>query len=72
MRTHITERFPWENHICSEGTSEVLKYIWFLILQEAARTNKVAILSLVVQCYKDLLDMSTNATVVTDALQQVE
>jgi hypothetical protein len=72
MRTHISERLPWEYRICSEGLSEVLKYAWFLILQEDARTNKVAILSLIAQCYKDLLNMSTNATVVTDALLQVE
>ena len=72
MRTHISERLPWEYRICSEGISEVLRYAWSLIQQEDARTNKVAILSLILQCYKDLLDMSTNGTVVTDALQQVE
>jgi|GEM_PF-5655989 len=72
MRTHISERLPWEYRICAEGISEVLKYAWSHILQEDAGINKVATLSLIVQCYKDLLDMSTNATVVTDALQQVE
>jgi conjugal transfer/entry exclusion protein len=71
MRTHISERLPWEYRICTEGMAEVLRYAWSLIQQEDAR-NKVAILSLIVQCYKDLLDLSTNATVVTDALQQVE
>jgi hypothetical protein len=72
MRTHINERLPWEYRICSESISEVLRYAWSLILQEDARTNKVATLSLIVQCYKDLLDMSTNRKVVTDALHQVE
>jgi hypothetical protein len=74
MRTHISERLPWEYRICSEGIAEVLKHAWYIILQQPDNTkaNKIAALSLIVQCYKDRLEIATNAYVVTDALNQVD
>jgi hypothetical protein len=74
LKTHISERVPWQYKFSTEGISEVLKYAWSLVLQEdnIRTSNKTATLALIAQCYKDLLEMSTNATVVTDALQQLE
>jgi ribonuclease HII len=72
LRFHIQERLPWEHKICSEGLSQVTKYAWSIILEGDAKTNKIAALSLIAQCYKDRLEIATNANVVTEALQHVE
>lgn len=72
MQTHISERLPWEYRICSEGISEVLEHTWCIVLKGDAKTNKIAALSLIAQCYKDRLEIATNAHVVTEALQHVE
>lgn len=74
LRTHIQERLPWQYKVCSEGIASVLKHAWSLVLAEdnTTKANKIATLSLISSCYKDLLDISTNASVVTEALQQVE
>ena len=71
LKFHVQERLPWEYRACSQGIAEVLKYAWSIILQDDTRANKIATLSLIAQCYKDRLEIATNAAVVTDALQQV-
>jgi hypothetical protein len=72
MRMHMYERLPWEYRICTEGISEVIKHAWSIILEGDAKINKISALSLIVQCYKDRLEIATNASVVTEALQHVE
>jgi hypothetical protein len=74
LKFHIQERLPWEYRVCSEGISEVLKHAWYIILRQPdnTRANKVAALSLILQCYKDRLEIASNAAVVTDALNHVE
>lgn len=72
MRIHISERLPWEYRICAEGISEVLKHAWRVFLEGDAKTSKISVLSLIAQCYKDRLEIVTNAHVVTEALQHVE
>jgi len=69
---HIQERLPWEHKICSEGLSQVIRHAWSTALEGDAKTNKIAALSLIAQCYKDRLEIATNAHVVTEALQHVE
>lgn len=72
LKFHIQERLPWEHKICSEGLSQIIKHTWSIILEGDAKTNKIAALSLIAQCYKDRLEIATNAHVVTEALQHVE
>jgi len=72
LKFHIQERLPWEHKICSEGLSQVTKHAWSIVLEGDAKTNKVAALSLIAQCYKDRLEIATNAHVVTEALEHVE
>jgi hypothetical protein len=72
MRMHMYERLPWKYRICTEGISEVIKHAWSIVLEGDAKTNKISALSLIVQCYKDRLEIATNASVVTEALQHVE
>ena len=55
-----------------QGIAEVLKYAWSITLQDDTKANKMATLSLIAQCYKDRLEIATNAAVVTDALEQDE
>jgi DNA-binding MurR/RpiR family transcriptional regulator len=72
MKFHIHERVPWAYRLCSQGIEEVLKYAWSLILNEGTKVNKVAVLSLFEQCYKDQLEIATNAIVINEALSQLE
>jgi hypothetical protein len=72
LQTHFRGRLPFEYKICSQGLQEVLRYAWSLILQDNSRANKIATLSLIAQCYKDRLDIAINASIITEALQQVE
>lgn len=71
MKFHIRERVPWAYRICSERINEVLRHAWSLLLPDS-KINKVAILALIEQCYKDKLEVSTNSLVITQALEQVE
>jgi predicted transcriptional regulator len=66
-KSHVNETLPWTYRICSEGISQA----WSLIVNKDAKVNKVAVLSLIEQCYKDRLEISTNAFVITQALEQV-
>lgn len=72
MRTHITERLPWEYRICAEGISEVLRHAWRAVFEGDAKINKISAMSLIAQCYKERLEIATNAYIVTDALNQLE
>lgn len=72
LKFHIQERLPWEHKICSEGLSQVTKHAWSIVLEGDGKTNKIAALSLIAQCYKDRLEIATNAQVVTEALEHVE
>jgi ribonuclease HII len=72
LKFHIQERLPWEHKICSEGLSQIIKHAWSIVLEGDAKTNRIAALSLIAQCYKDRLEIATNAHVVTEALQHVE
>lgn len=72
LKFHIQERLPWEHKICSEGLSQIIQHAWSIILEGDAKSNKIAALSLIAQCYKDRLEIATNAHVVTEALQHVE
>jgi hypothetical protein len=72
LRFHIQEKLPWEYKICSEGLSQIIKHTWSIIIEGDVKTNKIAALSLIAQCYKDRLEIATNAHVVTEALQHVE
>lgn len=72
LKFHIQERLPWEHKICSEGLSQIIKHAWSIVLEGDPKSNKIAVLSLIAQCYKDRLEIATNAHVVTEALQHVE
>ncbi|MGH9952238.1 MAG: hypothetical protein ACRD5J_11455 [Nitrososphaeraceae archaeon] len=72
MKFHIHERAPWAYRLCSREIEDVLKYAWSLILNEGTKVNKVAVLSLFEQCYKDQLEIATIAFVINEALSQLE
>lgn len=73
LQTHVATRLPWQYKICSEGIAEIIRYAWSLILQDDNnKTNKIATLALIANCYKDLLEISTNASIITDALHNVQ
>jgi hypothetical protein len=55
--------------VCSEGILEVLRYAWSLVLEQDNKASKIATLALILQCYRDV---STNASVITEAMNEVE
>jgi hypothetical protein len=46
--------------------------LWRSLMEDNSKTNKVAVRSLILQCHKDLLEISNNAFVVSDALAALE
>ena len=52
--------------------NEIIRVAWSLILDENSKQNKIALLALLANSYKDLLEITTNGSVVTEALQQID
>jgi hypothetical protein len=69
LQYHVQERIPWSNKVFSEGILEVLRYAWSLVLEQDNKASKIATLALILQCYRDV---STNASVITEAMNEVE
>jgi hypothetical protein len=55
-----------------DGIRSIIQHAWNLILDDNTKQNKIALLALLASCYKDLLDMSSNASVVTESLQELD
>jgi hypothetical protein len=72
LRYHVAERLPWQYKISVEGINEIIRYAWSLIVDDSTKQNKIAILALLANSYKDLLEITTSGSVVTEALQQLE
>jgi hypothetical protein len=72
LRHHLSERLPMQYKVSVEGIRTIIQHGWSLALDPNSRHNPIPILALLASCYKDLLEMSTNASVVTESLQQLE
>lgn len=71
MKLHIHD-LPLNYKICSTGISEVLRFAWSLLYDKNSKVNRTAVLSLIEQCYKDRLEMVTNAAVISQALSELD
>jgi hypothetical protein len=60
LRYHVSERLPWQYKISVEGINEIIRYAWSLILDDNTKQNKIALLALLANSYKDLLEITTN------------
>ena len=87
LKTHIQNRLPEEYQRCLTGMNQVLKLSWQIAnntrqnSQNHDNSNTVTIgddrtrlqaLSLVNDCYKYIMDLTTNGVVITDAIKFVQ
>ena len=72
LRFHIQERLPAQYRECQNGLSQVLRMAWnIVILESINQSNKLQALSLISDCYRYQMDLSTNAGVISEAMNFV-
>lgn len=82
LQVHIQERLPEQYQKCCNGLTQVLKMAWNIVLLETgtgtgtgtANNHNIRLqaLSLINDCYKYQMDLSTNGIIVTDAIKYVQ
>jgi hypothetical protein len=74
LQFHIQEHLPKQYQKCQNGLNQVLMMAWNTILNNNSdlnHTNRIQALSLISDCYKHLMDLSTNAGVISEAMKFV-
>src|SRR5215207_10953228 len=73
LKSHIQERLPEQYQKCINGLNQVLKMGWNIVHSDSSSAaNRLQGLSLINDCYKYLMDLTTNGVVVTDAIKYVQ
>jgi hypothetical protein len=73
LNTHIQERLPEQYQKCINGLNQVLKIGWNIVNNDSSSAaNRLQGLSLINDCYKYLMDLTTNGVVITDAIKFVQ
>ena len=85
LSTHINDRLPEEYQSCMAGLKQVLKESWDIAdksknynndnSQTATMTDdktRIQALALANDCYKYIMDLTTNGVVITDAIKFVQ
>ncbi len=85
LNTHINDRLPEEYQSCMAGLKQVLKLSWDIAdksknynndnSQTATMTDdrtRIQALALANDCYKYIMDLTTNGVVITDAIKFVQ
>jgi hypothetical protein len=76
LQVHIQERLPEQYQKCCNGLTQVLKMAWNIVLIDSGsgsnnNTTRLQALSLISDCYKYQMDLTTNGVVITDAIKYV-
>jgi hypothetical protein len=72
LQVHIQERLPEQYQKCCNGLTQVLRMAWNIaIIDNVNQSTKLQALSLISDCYKYQIDLTTNGVVVTDAIKYV-
>ena len=86
LKTHINDKLPEEYQNCMAGLKQVLKLSWD-IANKSRKNNdndngqtttmtddktRIQALALVNDCYKYIMDLTTNGVVITDAIKFVQ
>jgi hypothetical protein len=72
LKYHIQERLPAQYLKCQNGLDQVLKMAWnIIIIDSINQQTKLQALSLISDCYKYQMDLTTNGVVITDAIKYV-
>jgi DeoR/GlpR family transcriptional regulator of sugar metabolism len=78
LQVHIQERLPEQYQKCMNGLTQVLKMAWNIAVMDNTNTNnhsnqaiKLQALSLINDCYKYQMDLTTNGSIITDAMKRI-
>jgi hypothetical protein len=72
LKNHINHRLPQQYQRCSNGLEQVLRMAWNIVVIESInQANKLQALSLISDCYRYQMDLSTNAGVISKAMNFV-
>lgn len=70
---HIQQRLPEQYQKCMTGLNQVLKVGWDIVHSDSSSpVDRLAALSLINDSYKDLMDLTTNGVVITDAIKFIQ
>jgi hypothetical protein len=70
LKLHIHERLPAQYHKCQNGLDQVLRMAWNMINTDSVnQSNKLQALSLISDCYKYQMELSTNAGIIEQTMQ---
>jgi DNA-binding CsgD family transcriptional regulator len=70
LKSHIQERLPAQYFKCQSGLDQVLKLAWNMIMTDSVnQSNKLQALSLISDCYRYQMDLSTNAGIIEEAMR---
>jgi DNA-binding CsgD family transcriptional regulator len=70
LQFHIQRRLPAQYRECQNGLSQVLKLAWNMILTDSVnQSNRLQALSLISDCYRYQMDLSTNAGIIEEAMR---
>lgn len=70
LQFHLQKRLPAQYRECQNGLSQVLKIAWNMIIMESVnQSNKLQALSLISDCYRYQMDLSTNAGIIEEAMR---
>lgn len=75
VETHLQEKLPEEYQLCMVGLNQVLKKSWEIANSNSSQVDdktKLQALSLANECYKYKMDLATNGTIITDAIEFVQ
>jgi uncharacterized protein YerC len=73
LKIHVQERLPEQYQKCINGLNQVLKMGWNIVNNDSSSAaNRLQGLSLINDCYKYLMDLTTNGVVITDAIKYVQ
>jgi hypothetical protein len=85
LQRHIQDKLPEEYQRCLTGMNQVLKLSWDIANKSKSSSNdngetltvtddrtRLQALSLINDCYKYILDLTTNSVVITDAIKFVQ
>jgi IS30 family transposase len=71
LQNHIHETIPQEYQKAMTGINQVLRMCWYIVSKTEDEKTKLQALSLINDCNKYKIDLSTNGVVITDAIKYV-
>jgi hypothetical protein len=71
LQKHIHETVPAEYQKCYTQINQVLKKTWEIVEKTADEKTRLQALALIDQCNSHKMDMVTNGTIITNALDYV-